>query len=117
MAERLNSTFQLNDGRRIPVLGLGTWPLVSGGECERACSCAIQHGYRQLDTADLYGNEEDVGKSVRQCRVPREELFVTTKLWTPSHGKQNAIEAFRTSLKRYATYALPITARMYMPTS
>lgn len=98
---QLSSTFQLNDGRNIPVLGLGTWLLNNGGECERTCLYAVQQGYRQLDTADLYENEQDVGKAVRECGIPREELFVTTKLWTPDHGRQQTITAFQTSLKRY----------------
>jgi len=74
-------TVRLNTGAQMPALCLGTWKMSETGEAEAAVSSAIQAGYRLIDTAKLYGNESSVGKAVRESGVPREELFVTTKLW------------------------------------
>lgn len=71
----------LGNGVRMPAIGLGTWDMRDGDEAERAVRCAIDAGYLLVDTAKLYGNERSVGKAVRECNVPREEIFVTTKLW------------------------------------
>jgi diketogulonate reductase-like aldo/keto reductase len=87
----------LNDGSHIPQLGLGVWQL-SGRECEKAILTAFEAGYRLIDTASLYGNEESVGAAVRACGIPREEIFVTTKLWNSDHG--NPERAFETSLRK-----------------
>ena len=71
----------LNDGRKIPQLGLGVWRISPGKKCEAAVLTAFEAGYRHIDTASLYGNEESVGAAVRASGIPREEIFVTTKLW------------------------------------
>lgn len=94
----LNSTKRTNSGRTIPVLGLGAW-LLDSGDCGKACSWAIQHGYHHIDTASCYENEVHVGEAVKACTLPREELFITTKLWTPDHGRK-ALDACKVSLKR-----------------
>jgi diketogulonate reductase-like aldo/keto reductase len=69
----------LSDGRDIPVLALGVWQIRNGPECANAVRWALDLGYRHIDTAQLYGNEESVGRAVRESGVPREELFITTK--------------------------------------
>lgn len=93
----MNSTIPLNDGREMPRLGLGVWQ-ISGRKCEAAVLAAFEAGYRHIDTASFYGNEESVGAAVRSSGIPREEIFVTTKLWNSEHG---AVErAFETSLRK-----------------
>jgi 2,5-diketo-D-gluconate reductase A len=74
------SRLTLNDGASIPVLGLGVFSM-QGATCERAVETALQAGYRHIDTAENYGNEASVGKAVAASRVPRNEVFITTKLW------------------------------------
>lgn len=74
-------TVRLNTGLEMPSIGLGTWKMNDSGEAEAAVRSAIDAGYRLIDTAKLYGNERSVGKAVRESGVPREKLFVTTKLW------------------------------------
>jgi diketogulonate reductase-like aldo/keto reductase len=72
----------LSNGTEIPVLGLGVWQMKDGEECERAVAEALEVGYRHIDTAKAYGNEHSVGRAIAASPVPREEIFVTTKLWT-----------------------------------
>ena len=71
----------LADGNEIPLLGLGVWQVRSGPECENAVRWALELGYRHLDTAQAYGNEESVGRALRDSGVPREEVFITTKFY------------------------------------
>jgi diketogulonate reductase-like aldo/keto reductase len=86
-------------GARIPAIGLGTWPM-RGRECARAVEAAIGAGYRHIDTASMYGNEEGVGEGVRASGVPRGEIFVTTKVW-PTDIAGGALErSAEKSLKR-----------------
>lgn len=89
----------LVNGATMPRLGLGTWPL-SDAEAERVVAQAVAAGYRLVDTAYAYGNERGVGRGLRASGVPREELFVTTKLNGPWHGRREAQEAFRGSAER-----------------
>lgn len=93
-----NAAITLNTGARIPRVGLGVWQ--SGGATQRAVSSALQLGYRHVDTARIYGNEAQVGKSIRESGIPREELFITTKLWNQDQGYDKALKAFDDSLKR-----------------
>lgn len=99
----LPPTLTLNDGTAIPQLGLGTWKL-SGEEGYRVIREAISLGYRHFDTASAYGNEEVVGRAVRDAvtagDVTREELFITTKAWQDEQGAENIPVAFRRSLDR-----------------
>jgi diketogulonate reductase-like aldo/keto reductase len=88
---------ELSDGAAMPVLGLGVWQAKDGAECERAVRWALELGYRHIDTAQNYGNEESVGRAIRDSGVPREELFITTK-FDPRPGDP-AVEAER-SLRR-----------------
>jgi methylglyoxal/glyoxal reductase len=96
----LDSTLPLNDGRKLPVLGLGVWQAGTGARVVRAVTAAIEAGYRLVDTAKLYGNEAEVGEAVRLGVVPREQMFVTTKLWNDDHGRDKARRAFDASLGR-----------------
>ena len=90
----------LNDGRGIPQLGLGLWQIPAGRKCEAAVLGAIEAGYRLIDTASLYGNEESVGAAVRASGIGREEIFVTTKLWNSDHSSpERALEASLRRLK------------------
>ena len=99
----LKSRVPLPVGKRIPVMGFGTYQLRNGGECEKMCREALRCGYRLIDTAACYGNEEDVEKAVRESGIPREDIFITTKLWHTDHGKEKAASAFRASMSRYGS--------------
>jgi 2,5-diketo-D-gluconate reductase A len=95
----LAPTTTLPHGAEIPQLGLGTWPM-SSAEAERAVATAVEAGYRLVDTAYAYGNETGVGKGLKAGGVPREELFVTTKLNAEWHGVQKVREAFVDSTRK-----------------
>lgn len=84
----------------MPWLGLGVYRLTGGGPCVRAVTHALSVGYRHVDTAALYGNEEDVGRAVRESGVPRSEVFVVTKLWNSDQGYASAIKACNASLAK-----------------
>ncbi|WP_234659508.1 aldo/keto reductase [Agromyces marinus] len=90
---------QLDDGHSIPQLGFGVFK-VEPTETERIVADALEIGYRHLDTARIYGNEEGVGRAVAASGLPREELFITTKLWNDDQGTQSAFDAFEASLDR-----------------
>jgi 2,5-diketo-D-gluconate reductase A len=92
-------TVSLNDGNTIPVIGLGVGEL-SESETEQAVSAALEAGYRLVDTASAYGNEEAVGRAIASSGVPRAELFVTTKLATHDQGFQASQDALKASLQR-----------------
>ncbi len=89
----------LNNGIKMPILGYGVYQ-VTNEECERCVSDAISVGYRSIDTAQAYGNEEAVGSAVRKCGIPREELFITTKIWISNGGYEKAKESLRESLRK-----------------
>lgn len=91
------NTLVLNDGKEIPQLGLGVWK-ASDDEAESAVRAAIEAGYRLIDTATIYGNEAGVGRGIVASGVPREELFVTTKLWNADQGYDATLKAFEKSL-------------------
>lgn len=95
----ITSARPLNNGVRIPYLGLGTYQSAPGRETYDAVRAALATGYRLLDTAAVYRNESDVGRAIRDSNVPREEIFVTTKLWTRDEGFAPAIAACERSLK------------------
>ena len=92
-------TITLHDEVAIPQLGFGVWQ-IEAGDTERVVTEALAAGYRHIDTAAAYGNEEGVGAAVRSSDIPREELFVTTKLWNADQGDEEAREAFAVSLER-----------------
>jgi diketogulonate reductase-like aldo/keto reductase len=93
-------TVKLNNGVEMPVLGFGVFQVTDLAECERSVADAIETGYRLIDTAQSYMNEEAVGKAIKGSGVPREELFITTKLWIQSDGYEGTKKAFAASLKK-----------------
>lgn len=93
-------TVKLNNGVEIPVLGFGVFQITDPAECERSVVEAIQTGYRHIDTAASYMNEEAVGRGIQQSGIARENLFITTKLWIQSNGYEGTLKAFERSLKR-----------------
>jgi 2,5-diketo-D-gluconate reductase A len=92
-------TIRLNDGNAMPQFGYGVWR-VSNEEAAAAVGEAIKAGYRSVDTAAIYGNEEGVGEAIRAASVSRDELFITTKVWNNNHGYDNTLRAFDESLGR-----------------
>jgi diketogulonate reductase-like aldo/keto reductase len=90
----------LGTGARIPQIGLGVWQAPRGSATRHAVATALRLGYRHVDTARIYGNEADVGAAVRASGLPREEVFVTTKLWNADQGYDRALHAFDESLER-----------------
>ena len=100
MPVTLKSTVQLNNGVSMPRLGLGVYLMRPGKVTYQAVKAALETGYRLVDTASLYRTEEDVGRAVRDSGVPREEVFITTKLWNGDHGYDSALRAFDASLER-----------------
>lgn len=93
-------TVTLNNGVVMPMEGFGVFQIPDAGQCERAVADALDVGYRLLDTAAAYGNEEAVGAAIRKSGIPRETLFVTTKLWIQDAGYENTKQAFQTSLDK-----------------
>lgn len=76
----------LNNGVKMPALGFGVFQIADSAICEQAVYDALMSGYRLIDTAAVYGNEEAVGRAVKRSGIPREELFITTKLWVQDAG-------------------------------
>lgn len=93
-------TVTLNNGIEMPILGFGVYQITDAEECERSVYEAIQSGYRLIDTAAAYMNEEAVGKAIKRSGVAREELFITTKLWIQDASYESAKKAFEKSLTR-----------------
>ncbi|MFN2494294.1 MAG: aldo/keto reductase [Pseudonocardiaceae bacterium] len=92
-------TVTLNNGRPIPQLGFGVF-LVPPEQTERVVSTALETGYRSIDTAAAYHNEDGVGRAIASSGLPRDEVFVTTKLWNSDHGYDEALRAFDRSMRR-----------------
>jgi diketogulonate reductase-like aldo/keto reductase len=90
----------LNNGVEMPILGFGVFQVKEPAECERSVLDAIATGYRLIDTAASYGNEEAVGRAIKKSKIAREDLFITTKLWIQSNGYEATKNAFENSLKR-----------------
>lgn len=88
----------LNNGVKMPALGFGVFQIAEPEVCEQAVYDALMSGYRLIDTAAVYGNEEAVGRTVRRSGIPREELFITTKLWVQDAGYEKTKKAFEVSL-------------------
>jgi len=96
----LNDSYVLNNGVKIPCVGFGTWQTPEGEVAVSSVKAAIDAGYRHIDTAAVYGNEEGVGKGIRMSGVKREELFITTKLWNDDHGYEATLKAFDRSMNK-----------------
>jgi diketogulonate reductase-like aldo/keto reductase len=94
------ASIALATGARIPQLGLGVWQTPQGATTREAVAAALELGYRHVDTARVYRNEADVGAAIRASSVPRDQIFVTTKLWNEDHGYDAALRALDASLGR-----------------
>ncbi|MDO4576177.1 MAG: aldo/keto reductase, partial [Planctomycetia bacterium] len=93
----------LNDGNKIPVLGFGVFTIPNDGPTYDATLAALKSGYRHIDTAAAYFNEEDVGKAVRDSGIAREEIFITSKLWLQDHSYEAAKKGIARSLRKLGT--------------
>lgn len=93
-------TVKLNNGVEMPMEGFGVFQIPDAAQCEQAVTDALNAGYRLIDTAAAYMNEEAVGAAIRKSGIPREELFITTKLWIQDYGYENTKKAFETSMKK-----------------
>ena len=93
-------TVKLNNGVKMPILGFGVYQIDDASSCEKAVLNAFETGYRLIDTAAAYLNEEAVGRAISKSLLPREEIFITTKLWIQDSGYDSAKKAFERSIKR-----------------
>jgi methylglyoxal/glyoxal reductase len=100
MISSLNDKVILNNGVKMPGFGLGVYKVEDGETVIQAVRAAIDIGYRSIDTASLYGNERGVGQAVRESGVPREELFITSKVWNDQQGYESTLQAFDESLEK-----------------
>ncbi|MBY0086408.1 aldo/keto reductase [Brevibacillus sp. M2.1A] len=104
MPKNLQDTTTLYNGVKMPWLGLGVFKVEEGQELEQAVKTAIKHGYRSIDTAAIYNNEEGVGRGIRaglqEAGITREDLFVTSKVWNADLGYESTLQAYETSLKK-----------------
>ena len=96
-------TLPLNDGNSIPAVGFGVFQIPADGSTYRAVRLALEAGYRHIDTAAAYGNEAEVGQALRDSGIPREDVFVTSKIWIQDYGYEAAGRALRASLTRLGT--------------
>lgn len=90
----------LNNGVKMPMEGFGVFQISDAAQCRQAVLDALKAGYRLIDTAAAYMNEEAVGEAIRESGIPREELFITTKVWVQDHGYENTKKAFAVSLEK-----------------
>ncbi len=91
---------ELNNGIKMPILGYGVFQIPDHEQCERCVLDAVEAGYRLIDTAQSYGNEAAVGRAIKKCGVPREQLFITTKVWISNFGYENAKKSIKESFER-----------------
>jgi diketogulonate reductase-like aldo/keto reductase len=99
----IKGSFQLHNGVDIPYLGLGVFQSQDGDEVKNAIKHAFRAGYRHIDTAAIYHNERGVGEAVKESRIPREDIFITSKLWNGNQGYDSAFKALDASLERLGT--------------
>ncbi|HDR51309.1 MAG TPA: aldo/keto reductase, partial [Mariniphaga anaerophila] len=99
----ISTKVRLNNGVEMPWLGLGVFRAEDGKEVENAVVTALKHGYRSIDTASVYQNEQGVGTGMKNSGVPREEIFLTSKVWNSDQGYKTTIKAFEESLNRLQT--------------
>lgn len=95
-----NSVYTLSNGHKIPVVGFGTWQARDGSEAYLSVLEALKAGYLHIDTAAIYGNEESVGRAIKDSKIPREKLFITTKIWNTNVTYEDAKRAIDESLKK-----------------
>jgi methylglyoxal/glyoxal reductase len=96
----MNEVVTLLNKTNMPVVGFGTWDINPDDAATQAVLTALEAGYRHIDTAKLYNNERGVGRAVRESKVPREDVYVVTKLWNSDHGYDNALKAIDESLEK-----------------
>jgi len=99
----MNEYYVLSNGVKVPKIGFGTWQIPDGQVSIQAVKDAIKAGYRHIDTAAIYGNEDGVGTGILECGVLREQLFLTTKVWNSDQGYETTKRAFEASLKKLKT--------------
>ncbi|HWO95811.1 MAG TPA: aldo/keto reductase [Bacillus sp. (in: firmicutes)] len=100
MVKNLQDCTTLHNGVKMPWFGLGVYKVEEGPEVVESVKAAIRNGYRSIDTAAFYENEEGVGQAIKESGVPREELFITTKVWNTDQGYESTLTAFETSMKK-----------------
>ncbi|WP_134701042.1 aldo/keto reductase [Ammoniphilus sp. YIM 78166] len=100
MLENLQSTTTLHNGVKMPWVGLGVFKVTDGEEVVHSVKAALEAGYRSIDTAAIYGNEEGVGRAIAESNIPREELFITTKVWNANQGYETTLAAFDESMEK-----------------
>ena len=93
----------LNNGLKMPWLGFGVYQIDEGNEIETAVKCALETGYRSIDTAAVYKNETGVGKAMKESGIPRKDIFLTTKVWNDDLRKKRTLQAFEESLEKLQT--------------
>ncbi len=94
---------KLNSGHSIPAVGLGLWKIKHERKCRETVEAALEAGYRHFDTAQIYGNEEYLGAALNESDIPRDQLFITTKLWNSEHWPDDALASFDKSLENLRT--------------
>lgn len=108
MATHITDSSVLNNGVKMPWLGLGVWKVKDGDEVTLAVRSAIEAGYRSIDTAAVYGNEVGVGDGIRQAGIDRDQLFITTKVWNADQGYESTLKAFDDSVKKLGIETLDL---------
>lgn len=100
MPQNLQDTSTLHNGVKMPWFGLGVFKVQEGSEVVESVKAALKNGYKSIDTAAVYKNEEGVGQGIKEAGVPREELFITTKVWNSDQGYESTLKAFETSMEK-----------------
>lgn len=100
MPKNLQDTTTLHNGVKMPWFGLGVFKVKEGSEVVDSVKAALKHGYKSIDTAAVYKNEEGVGQALKEAGVAREELFITTKVWNSDQGYESTLQAFETSMEK-----------------
>ena len=100
MIDSIKDCTTLSNGVKMPWFGLGVFESQDGSEVQQAIQSALDCGYRSIDTASIYGNEKGVGQAIRETDIPREEIFLTTKVWNSDQGFDSTLQAFEDSLQR-----------------
>lgn len=103
MITHLQDTVTLNNGVNMPGFGLGVYKVEDGQTVVNSVKTAIKNGYRSIDTASFYDNEEGVGQGIKESGIPREEIFITSKVWNEEQGYESTLEAFERSLQKLNT--------------
>ncbi|MGL4819526.1 MAG: aldo/keto reductase [Bacilli bacterium] len=102
------SVYTFHNGNTIPTIGFGVWQAKDGAEVVESVQCAIETGYRLIDTASIYGNEAGVGEAIKHAGVARDELFITTKVWNSDQGYDETLRAFESSMSKLGLDSLDL---------